>query len=118
LIDAARVVVTELAANATGHARSPFSVTVRTHGSGVLLSIRDGSAVRPTVRPYNPLAASGRGLLLVAAPSADWGVEVTADGKTIWADLRAQDEVATSSLTGARRQRARPHRLVARNLRR
>jgi hypothetical protein len=30
----------------------------------------------------------------VAALSADWGVEVIADGKTVWADLRAQDEVA------------------------
>jgi anti-sigma regulatory factor (Ser/Thr protein kinase) len=89
LIHDARLVVTELAANAIVHARSPFSVTVHTHGSGARLSVRDSSAVRPTVRPCDPLATSGRGLLLVAALSADWGVVVTADGKTVWADLRA-----------------------------
>jgi anti-sigma regulatory factor (Ser/Thr protein kinase) len=89
LIDDARLVVTELAANAIVHARSPFSVTVHAHESGLRLSVRDCSAVRPTIRPFNPLAASGRGLLLVAALSADWGVVVTADGKTVWADLRA-----------------------------
>ncbi len=89
LIDDARLVVTELAANAILHARSPFSVTARPHESGVRLSVRDSSAVRPTVRPRDPLADSGRGLLLVAALSAEWGVEVTADGKTVWADLRA-----------------------------
>jgi hypothetical protein len=79
----------ELAANAIVHARSPFSVTVDAHSSGVRLSVRDSSAVRPTVRPCDPRAESGRGLLLVAALSADWSVVVTADGKTVWADLRA-----------------------------
>jgi anti-sigma regulatory factor (Ser/Thr protein kinase) len=88
-IDDARLIVTELAANAIVHARSPFSVTVDAHGSGVRLSVRDSSGVRPTVRPCDPRAESGRGLLLVAALSADWGVVITADGKTVWADLRA-----------------------------
>jgi anti-sigma regulatory factor (Ser/Thr protein kinase) len=88
LLDDARLIVTELAANAILHARSPFSVTVHAHATGVRLSVRDRSAVRPIVRPGGPLAASGRGLLLVAALSADWGVVVSADGKTVWADLR------------------------------
>ncbi|HEX3833556.1 MAG TPA: ATP-binding protein, partial [Solirubrobacteraceae bacterium] len=79
LIDDARLIVTELAANAIVRARSPFSVTVHVHGSGVRLSVHDGSAVRPTVRPCDPRAESGRGLLLVAALSADWGVAVIAD---------------------------------------
>jgi anti-sigma regulatory factor (Ser/Thr protein kinase) len=87
-IDDARLIVTELAANAIVHARSPFSVTVHAHGCGVRLSVRDGSSVRPTVRPCDPRAESGRGLLLVAALSADWGVVVALDGKTVWADLR------------------------------
>lgn len=89
LIYDARLVVTELAANAIVHARSPFSVTAQAHEFGVRLSVRDSSLVRPTVRPSDPLAASGRGLLLVAALCADWGVVVTTDGKTVWADLRA-----------------------------
>ena len=89
LVDDARLVVTELATNAIVHAGSRFSVLAHFHESGVRLSVRDSSPVRPTVRPGDSLAASGHGLHLVAALSAEWGIEVTADGKTVWADLRA-----------------------------
>lgn len=84
----AQLVLTELATNAVAHARSPFSVVARIDDSGVRLSVRDASPLRPTMRDGGPTARSGRGLLLVAALASNWGVEVTADGKTVWAELR------------------------------
>jgi anti-sigma regulatory factor (Ser/Thr protein kinase) len=89
LLDDARLVVTELATNAVIHAKSPFSVVVRPHGRGVHLSVRDSSRVSPTVRGEDPRAISGRGLRLVATLAADWGVELTANGKTVWVELQA-----------------------------
>jgi anti-sigma regulatory factor (Ser/Thr protein kinase) len=89
LLDDARLVVTELATNAIVHAGSAFLVLAQVHESGVRVSVSDNSPIRPAVRGSDPLALSGRGLQLVQALSDDWGVEVTAEGKTVWADLRA-----------------------------
>jgi hypothetical protein len=80
--------VTELATNAVIHARSPFSVTTRAAESGVRVAVRDASQIKPTVRDHDPISFSGRGLRLVAALAVDWGVDVAADGKTVWAELQ------------------------------
>jgi anti-sigma regulatory factor (Ser/Thr protein kinase) len=80
--------VTELATNAVIHAHSPFSIVVRADHSRVRISVSDTSAGRPAQRDEGPMATSGHGLRLVAALSVDWGVEVTADGKTVWAELQ------------------------------
>jgi hypothetical protein len=33
------------------------------------------------------MAASGRGLHLLTKLAGDWGVDITGDGKTVWAEL-------------------------------
>lgn len=88
-LEDAQLLVTELATNAVVHAGSPFSVIVRAEGARVRVSVSDTSTVRPTPRDDGPLAASGRGLRLVAALCADWGVDVNAAGKTVWAELHS-----------------------------
>ncbi len=88
LVDDAQLLVTELATNAVVHARSTFSVVARTEEACVHISVHDASTVKPTMRDGAPTSPSGRGLHLVAALSVNWGVEVTADGKTVWAELR------------------------------
>lgn len=89
LVDDAQLVVSELATNAVRHAGSPFSVTTRVGESSVRVSVHDASRVEPTLRDDGPLVPSGRGVRLVAALSAKWGFELTADGKTVWAELSA-----------------------------
>ena len=89
LLDNAQLVVSELATNAIVHARCAFWVEVRARGAGVRLSVRDESPARPMMRDGGQLAPSGRGLRLVAALAGDWGVDLDADGKTVWADLGA-----------------------------
>jgi anti-sigma regulatory factor (Ser/Thr protein kinase) len=86
-LDDAKLIVTELATNAVMHADSPFSVLTRADESGVRITVGDCSISRPAVRACNPLATSGRGLQLVRALAVDWGVEFTAGGKTVWAEL-------------------------------
>jgi len=88
LLDDAQLVVTALASNAILHARSGFSVELRSQGEGVRLAVRDASPARPILRAPDPLATSGRGLRIVAALAADWGVSADAGGKSVWAQLR------------------------------
>jgi anti-sigma regulatory factor (Ser/Thr protein kinase) len=88
LSDDAQLVVTELATNAVLHAGSEFSVLARAEDTGVWISVQDSSPLAPTVRDEGLLGTSGRGLRLVAAVAVDWGVELTAEGKTVWAKLQ------------------------------
>lgn len=83
----AQLVVSELASNAVVHAGSPFSVSVRCDGPVVRISVQDRSPRAPLMRDAGPTARSGRGLHLVDAVTSNWGVELEADGKTVWAEL-------------------------------
>lgn len=89
LLADAELLLSELATNAVVHARSPFLVVLRSEDSAVHVSVHDASRAVPVRRDVGPWAASGRGLNLVAALAAGWGVEPTAAGKTVWARLRA-----------------------------
>ncbi|MFG2500158.1 ATP-binding protein [Streptomyces sp. NPDC048441] len=43
----------------------------------------------PELRPTDPGAETGRGLRIVEATAATWGVTERRIGKTVWAELRA-----------------------------
>jgi anti-sigma regulatory factor (Ser/Thr protein kinase) len=89
LLDDAQLVVSELVTNAVVHAGTPFLVAAQVQESGIRLSVRDANTARPTLRDGGQLAPSGRGLRIVATLASNWGVDVDADGKTVWADLRS-----------------------------
>jgi anti-sigma regulatory factor (Ser/Thr protein kinase) len=85
-----QLVVSELATNALNHARTPFAVTIRREGSEVVLTVQDGSSVRPAVVKVKveATAAGGRGLSIVDAVSHRWGtVEHPGAGKSVWASF-------------------------------
>ena len=86
-IDDALLVVEELVANVVDHARTAFRLVVRLAGNTLHLAVRDGSVATPRVQPFDPHAARGRGLQMVAALSQRWGCDEHADGKTVWAEL-------------------------------
>jgi anti-sigma regulatory factor (Ser/Thr protein kinase) len=88
LVDYAQLAVSELATNAVIHARTQFVVAVQSSHRGVRLSVRDASPHRPVIRDRAANPSGGRGLQVVAALAADWGVEATAQGKTVWAQLQ------------------------------
>lgn len=81
------VVVTELAANAVRHARSPFVIALSEHPGMVRLAVQDDSPSVPVVAPAPGLASGGRGLRLVSALADRWGTDPAGDGKVVWAEL-------------------------------
>jgi anti-sigma regulatory factor (Ser/Thr protein kinase) len=87
LSDSIGLVVSELATNAVTHARSPFSVLARSDQHVIRISVRDASAVMPQLRQVGPPDGPGMGLQVVDALAGTWGVEVTAGGKAVWAQL-------------------------------
>ncbi|MFE2039117.1 SpoIIE family protein phosphatase [Streptomyces scopuliridis] len=54
----------------------------------VRLWVKDRSSVWPRRREPGEAATSGRGLLLVDAVAARWGVEPRGDGKAVWCEFR------------------------------
>jgi anti-sigma regulatory factor (Ser/Thr protein kinase) len=79
--------LSELAANAVKHARTPFEVVVDTDGVA-RIEVEDQSPVPPVPRHAAPTDSSGRGLALVAQLCDRWGVHIhiTQDAKCVWCE--------------------------------
>ncbi|MFD7283252.1 ATP-binding protein [Streptomyces sp. NPDC059862] len=87
-------VVAELASNAVLHGRvrgRDFRLTLKLHEDGTLrIEVTDarGDRIPRVPAPGTECTESGRGLLIVAAYAARWGVdEPPANCKTVWAEL-------------------------------
>jgi len=81
------LLVSELAANAVLHARTDFVVELSVSDSHVRVSVTDGSARPPVIKPDQPTAVTGRGMRLVDRLAARGGVDCLDDGKTVWFEL-------------------------------
>ena len=105
LVEAAELVASELSSNAALHAAADFMHVTLERGAragGVRVSVEDDGpvpvdAVRPRARldhdpDWSYLGATGRGLVIVAMVAGRWGVDPTAGGKRVWADLVDHDE--------------------------
>lgn len=78
---------TELASNAIRHARTSFAVRVCENGDVLRLEVSDGLTPTAGLESARDRVS---GLRIVDAITDRWGVEPTADGKTIWAEFRLQ----------------------------
>lgn len=88
LVDDAALLTTELAANAVRHATSGcFGLSLSRHGDRVRVEVADASLDPPIVLRPDPMATSGRGLMLVDALADRWGFERRPDGKIVWFEL-------------------------------
>lgn len=92
LADTARLCVSELLTNVIRHVGAGSAVTLRLWmvdaGPRLELTDPDPGAV-PVLRHPPQEAESGRGLALLDALTARWGVTRNLDSKTTWCDLRA-----------------------------
>lgn len=89
IVDDAALAAAELLANAMQHGAPPVTITVTGGADCIRISVRDGNP-RPPVRPATSTTnMTGRGLALVEAVSARWGVDrdTTTGGKVVWAEL-------------------------------
>ena len=89
VVDDALLVVEELVANVVDHARTRFELVVQLSGRVLRVAVRDCGSGFPQVRPFDPHAARGRGLQVVATLAQRWGCDPHERGKTVWVDLAA-----------------------------
>lgn len=117
LVYAAELVASELTTNVALHAGAEFMyVTLERRATGVRLSVEDDGPLGIAVvqarthasgdaPEWSELDATGRGLAIVGMVAGRWGVDETARGKQVWAELVDPDDFAYSSQEA---QRAAP----------
>lgn len=88
--DEIELLVSELATNAIVHARTPLLLTLCRQGGRVRVEVMDDDPTPPRVNLQpDPLRPGGRGMCLVNALAADWGVNVNDHGKIVWFEVAA-----------------------------
>ncbi len=89
LADDAVLLVSELVTNAVLHGQTEVTLTLEILGPLLRIGVADGSAQLPVVQPDSPVALGGRGVALVAACAARWGVDRRPPhGKTVWFEMQ------------------------------
>ncbi len=81
------LVVTELVTNALVHGRSEAHLRLLHDEKCLRVEVADENTRLPMMAPPDPRSLSGRGLLMIASLVKTWGVERTASGKYVWAEL-------------------------------
>ncbi|MDX6199010.1 MAG: hypothetical protein QOJ79_2161 [Actinomycetota bacterium] len=93
LADDTVLAASELVTNAVLHGGAPVELRLAPVAGGVRVEARDGSRVSP-VRPLATMdTMTGRGIALVEAVSARWGVDPLPDGKSVWCEVVPLDAI-------------------------
>ncbi|MFI5767779.1 ATP-binding protein [Streptomyces sp. NPDC051658] len=91
LIDETTLLASELSTNVVNHAKGTgdyFELGLRRRNGTLLLEVSDSYQWRmPTLRTPTLDDLSGRGLVIVDAVAAKWGVRPRDPGKTVWVHL-------------------------------
>ena len=87
VLDDAALLISELVTNAVLHGRSEVRLDVERRPRRLRVSVHDENSRHPHPVPDDPDALDGRGLALVAALAASWGVLDEAIGKAVWFEL-------------------------------
>jgi serine phosphatase RsbU (regulator of sigma subunit) len=83
----AQAVAVELVTNAWLHGRPPAELRLEVRDGHLVVEVSDTGHGVPSLQPLSDVATVGRGLRLVAALSAGWGVHAHPEGKTVWASV-------------------------------
>jgi anti-sigma regulatory factor (Ser/Thr protein kinase) len=87
IVGRAELVVSELATNALIHAEGDITVSIDRSRTKVRVEVGDAGVGQPTVRRVTADSIDGRGLVIVSALCAEWGVVREQDRKTVWCEL-------------------------------
>jgi signal transduction histidine kinase len=88
LIDSAELIVSELVTNSVNAGCSYAGVRLSVQDGSLRIAVRDNADGGPVLQVAGLREQHGRGLSVIATVATRWGVERTADGKQIWAELR------------------------------
>jgi anti-sigma regulatory factor (Ser/Thr protein kinase) len=95
------LLVSELATNCIRHTDSSFDLTIIHSAHEIRVEATDYDSGKPTMRSPKPTDTSGRGLRIVDALAAAWGVELrSAQGKTVWFTIAVPARDRAAQLTG------------------
>ena len=87
--DDAVLIVTELVTNAVTHAASSCTLRLASGPHALRIEVADSGSGTPDPLPPSATRNHGRGLHMIDAVAAAWGVEPLADGgKVVWAEIR------------------------------
>lgn len=86
-VEDASLVLSELVTNAARHSEESIRVQVGLDGTDVRIEVFDRSHRLPLHHALEPEGTAGRGLHIVEALAAEWGVDESLEGKTVWATL-------------------------------
>ena len=87
IADAALLAVSELVTNAIAHTVGQLELGLVREHDHLLIEVADSSDRLPAFGRAADDATSGRGMFIVDAVAAEWGVSPTSTGKTVWARL-------------------------------
>jgi anti-sigma regulatory factor (Ser/Thr protein kinase) len=85
-LDSVELVVSELVSNAVRHGGGCRSLDLQAHEDHVTVGAADGSPIVPRRRD-EPDSDGGRGVFIIEALSARWGVHDHHGGKRVWVQL-------------------------------
>ncbi|MFI1926202.1 PAS domain S-box protein [Streptomyces sp. NPDC020377] len=86
--DDALLLLSETLTNAVQHSEGPIGLHLHRTATDLTVEVSDPSPQLPQPRVAVEEAESGRGLMLVRALAAAWGVRPTDEGKTTWFTLK------------------------------
>lgn len=97
VLEEARLLVSELVANAVRHGAPPITFRVECQGAdgedGLVVAVSDAGSEADIKRQLgDPAGEHGRGIALVDVMSDDWGVEPGGDGKTVWFRMKEHSD--------------------------
>lgn len=82
--DTAVLLTSELVTNAVLHGRPPIGITIELDQRVVKVTVADSNPARPVLSPRRLAATDHRGLQIVDALAAAWGVQNRPVGKAVW----------------------------------
>ncbi len=88
-LDTVLLLTSEVVTNAILHAKTPSEVRLIRLHDAVRVEVADASTLLPERRFFDFDSASGRGLAIVEAVAARWGIEPAAAHKTVWFEVPA-----------------------------
>jgi anti-sigma regulatory factor (Ser/Thr protein kinase) len=93
LTESANLLTSELVSNTVRHAHSGASITAAIADGFLEVGVFDAhtDSLPRVGSTSDPTAVGGRGIAIVEALAASWGVQVLAEGKQVWFRLEAAD---------------------------